>query len=137
MKKRTYRRRRAVSGFGVPKKFTGQHLKGAALGIGGETVIDMVAGGFLTDTTGRYLKIAGGLSLLFTNKSQMLQGVGLGVAVNNAYAKFVSDSNETIGSKVLSLVQGGAVAGNGGYSYLIPGSNQKFVENGVPKVVRR
>lgn len=106
-KRKTTRRRRrraSVGKIGLPNKITGKHLTGAAIGIAAETTLDHVAGGILTDSTGRYLKIAGGLALLLTQKNQTVQGAGLGIAVNNAYAKFLSDANMTLGDEVKALV---------------------------------
>ncbi|MEO1260557.1 MAG: hypothetical protein AAFZ15_17300 [Bacteroidota bacterium] len=112
MKRRKKYVRKAKETFQIPKKITANHAKGAALGITGETVVDHFTGGFLTDSTGRWIKIVSGLGLLFGSRKDTTQGVGVGLVLNNGYAKFISEENMTLGDEIkTSVLPAGPVEG--------------------------
>lgn len=103
MKKKVYRR--------ASKPNVKQMLPGIAVGIAGDEALNMLFSGFLTDQTGRYLKMGAGVLAVMMAKQQFHKGIGAGVAVNNAYASFLSKNNKTLGGEVISLVSPTTVAG--------------------------
>ena len=137
MRRRKYRRA-SVNGFGLPKKLTTDHAIGAGLAIAGEALVDYAGGGVLTDDTGRVVKMVGGGALLLLTTNGKLQGAGLGLLVNNAYAKFVSQDNKTLGDEVMSALNIApappAAAGLRGYPYTVLPNGSS---NGQRRVVRQ
>lgn len=132
--KKTYRRRRSrvsgmkSSGFAVPKFDAAEHGAGFAMGLGGDTLVDHVTGGFLTDTTGRWIKTSAGLLAVFFQPNKKLQGAGLGVAANNLAALTINkDTNETLGDTIKKkLLPADDVAGLSGRPYYLDRANAPY-----------